>query len=138
MRVDNRETPSREFVTRAPAHVIPQRSGWFFAATTRADDNAVASVLAVPVAPSLAPTRGAGLGQTTAYSEPAPSLPGGVSATTPGKAPQGTTSISSAPPVGTDPAGRATDLVPQTPSVLSYSASRVAGANRKLGEKLKD
>ena len=60
------------------------------------DDGIVASVLAVPVAPSLNQARGAGLGQITAHSELFPSLSDGVSATTLNTAAKGT--VPSAPP----------------------------------------
>ena len=86
MRVNDRYTPFGEFVTRAPAHVTPRWPCCFFTASTWADDNVVASVLAVPVAPSLTAARGASLGQITVYSEPAPALPNGGSATTLDKA----------------------------------------------------
>ena len=89
MRVDDLGTPPGEFVTFATFPLPPftlLHKGGFFTASTRADDNIVAFVFAVPVAPSLTRARGAGLGQTTVYSAPAPSLPDGVSATTLGKA----------------------------------------------------
>ena len=126
MRIHDLETPSAELVTRAPFHVAPRGSSCFFTTSTWADDNIVASVSAIPVVRSLTPPRGAGLGQNTVYSEHALLPCDGVAATTLHKAAWGT--FPSASLVGTDPAWRTTKLGPQTPSVLSHSVSRVAGA----------